>query len=180
MTLKVVNGGKTSAAANGAGSEGGDFEEHPLADLLWRAVYPKDAVSFEQIRERMSKLGKLGLSRANVHTVVRHVRDNPFEYGWMIPFVQKGCGDLRRYFPILVDHDGEITLTDQDHLVYFQAGTTSIVRNMMTEGRHLADQLEILAGSPHLSRAEKRKLRGASAVVSGVVTMLPDVIKAVN
>ena len=180
MTLRIIDGGgKPSAAANGAGSSG-SFEKHPLADLLWRAVYPRDAVSFEQIRERMSKLGKLGITRANVHTVVRHVRDNPFEYGWMIPFVQKGQGELRRYFPILVDHDGDITLTDAEHLRYFQAGTASIVRNMMTEGQHLADQLEIFAGSPHLTRADKRKLRGASAVVTGVVTMLPDVIKAVS
>ena len=92
MTLQVLNGGKSSAAGGSGGAGGGHggggrttgvsgspFEWHPLAEALFDAVYPKDADTFEQVRQRMSRIERRRVRHEEVGRTIRHVRDH--EYG---------------------------------------------------------------------------------------------------
>lgn len=180
MTLKILDGGKTSApAANGgAGDDGRFFRKHPLAESLWRAVYPKDADNHEQIAERMSKVCRREIEPDEVTAVIRHVRDYAFDYGWTIPPVQMGSGEFRKYFPVLVDHDG-LVIDDAGHAIYVQKGAVSFMRATITRNERAAAAWEIFSGSPHLERGDKRKFRAIAAVLDGVTTMMQDALKKV-
>ena len=158
MTLQVLNGGKSSAAGGSGGAGGGHgggggttgasgspFEWHPLAEALFDAVYPKDADTFEQVRQRMSRIERRRVRHEEVGRTIRHVRDHEYEYGWTIPPVQKGSGEFRRYWATLVqskEHDSKIS---DDHLECFDHGMISAVRTIATQIGHVLGAAEIVA-----------------------------------
>lgn len=177
--MKVIDGGKTSAAggSGGAGGNGGGggttgasggspFEWHPLAEALFDAVYPKDAKTFEQVRERMSRIERRRVTHEETGRTIRHVRDHEDEYGWTIPPIQKGSGKYRRYWATLVqtkDNDSTITA---DHLQCFDYGMISAVRTIATQTRHILGAAEIVAESSGLTRGQRRQYRAFAAMLA--------------
>lgn len=180
--MKVINGGKTSASggSGGAGGSGGGgsgggaagaggagpFEWHPLAEALFDAVYPRDAKTFEQVRERVSKIERRGVTHEEVGRTLRHVRDNEYEYGWTVPPVQKGSGKYRRYWATLVQTKDTDSTISADHLECFDYGMISAVRTIVTQIHHMLGAAEIVAESSGMTRGQRRQYRAFAGTLA--------------
>ncbi len=173
MVLKVIDGG-----AAGGGPKKRKFKPHPLADSLWRSVYPKDAISYEQIRERMSRHAKKEITFHQVNNCIYHVRHHAYDYEWDIAHVQKGAiGEHRAYFPILVDaKDPDYRVVSEDHVVHLKKGVVSSANTLATMAEHESVALEIFANLPDVDRGDKRILRAASSMFTAAAKMAQDVI----
>jgi hypothetical protein len=170
MPLRVINGG------GGNPPPQGKFRKHPFADFLWKAIYPHYAASLEQIADRMSKARGKRVSQAQASAAIRHIRDNQYKYNWTISHVQKGNGDQRRYFPVLVDgEDKTYTVTELDCI---KAGTISSLRTIATMSAHQATTLEILieSGASGLDRSARRLLRSATSALDTGARMAEEAI----
>lgn|SRR5262245_15454903 len=168
MTLKVINGGKTSGS--GASGPAGAFKEHPLAEALFDALHTKDARTLEQIRARMSKPNHY-VTRAQANSAIRHNRDHIAEYGWMVAFVQKGRGAKRLYW--LQDGDKRVTA---DHKEAFDAATKSTLRGLATTIEHYDAQVSMIADTDGLSRGERRKYNKLAGDTAAIATLVQDLL----
>lgn len=181
MTLKIINGGKTSATGGSGGAGGGSgggggttgasggdpFEWHPLAEALYDSIYPRDARTFEQVRERMSRIERRRVAHEEVGRTLRHVRDHEDEYGWTVPPVQKGNGKFRRYWPVHAQSKTVDSTISAAHLECFDYGARSAVRNIATEIGHVLGAAELVADSAGLSRSQRRQYRALASHLAG-------------
>jgi len=160
-----------------SGGGGRPFKPHPLADYLWRAIYPRMATSREQIRERMSKLSREQINATQVGAVMDHVWRNMESYKWMIAPAQKGAGTLRAYFPILIDpEDVDEFAYEESCREYVTAGLISQMRTIISMQQHVAKTIEIFAETAPMSRKQRRVFREARAAVGIAQRALTDAL----
>lgn len=177
MTLKVIDGGKPSApAANGGAGTVDAFKWHPFAEALFDACYPKDAKTFQQVVDRMSKVHR-GISHEDVGRCLRHVRDHEFDYGWTIPPVQKGSGEFRRYFAVLVDGKDIDSKISDEHLVCFERGMYSTCKTVATMTKHALGAAEIVSESSGLGRGHRRQYRALATQLAGADAIAQELLQ---
>ena len=190
MTLRVVGGSAAAASGNGGGGGRGGrrgtpppraFKPHPLADHLWNAIYPSGVKSLFRIATIMTRSAGIDVSIAKVSEVIAHVRKYQEAYTWTVPPVEKGrAGVYRKYIasPVNVDDpDYEITAAEADgHLEAVQRGMVSTLRTISTNGERAGASVDTFANSPHVTRTDKRALRGAGAALTGASQIIKDVM----
>jgi len=174
--LKLISGGNGKSTPPPGKKK---FKEHPLAQYVWRAIYPRPAKNYDEIVERASKAYGSKLTFQQINMTMYHIRHHAYDYGWTIAHAQKGsAGEMRRYFPVLVDdQDHEYRVSDFDE--YITAGAISSAQTIATMSEHEGVALEIVATSDKLDRADKRKLRAASVMFTAAGEMAKDVLKKV-
>lgn len=175
MILKIVDGGKANAAAANGGA-GEQFKQHPLAGSLYRAIYPNDAKTFEQMRARVSKYEKEEIAAEAVGRCLRHVRDNEDEYGWTVPPVQKGRGKHRRYYVVHAAAKGVDSKISDEHLECFDKGMISAVGTVTTQIGHVLGAAELVAESDGMGRGQRRQYRALASQLAGAHAMALKII----
>ena len=190
MSLRVVGG--TAATANGGGGGRGGrggrrgtpppraFRPHPLADHLWNAIFPSGVKSLYRIATIMTRSAGIDVSVGMVREVITHVRKYQEAYEWTVPPVEKGrTGTFRKYIasPLDVTGDSAITATEADgHQEAVTRGMVSTLRTISTNAERAGASVDMFANSPHISRTDKRMLRGAAAAQTGAAQIIKDVL----
>ena len=113
------------------------------------------ASSGEEIRQKMSKyLGQV-LTLALVQKVLKYLRRNALEQGWIVPYVDGPSSS--RYFVVLVEKDGTFYF-DEETRTSFDSGALSKLRMAQRIVTTLSLQFEI-SGQYERSPVRKTYLR---------------------
>jgi hypothetical protein len=184
MTLNIINGGKSGGTGGGGGGGGGTgaaggdpFEWHPLAEALYDAIYPRDARTFEDVRQRMSRIERRRISNEEVGRTLRHVRDYEFEYGWTVPPVQKGNGKFRRYFPVHVKSKDVDSTISAKHLECIDYGLISAVKTIATQIGHVLGAVEMISETANMSRGHRRQYRAMASQLAGADAIAQQLVR---
>lgn len=166
--LKLIKGGGPEPPSN--------FKKHYLHEDIWRALYPKPAYTFDEIYDRVVKSHRGPRpTKSRVASGIMHIRANADDYEWTIPHVQKGRGDLRLYFVVLVD--GSDSYVQPEYMDNLLAGLVSTGSTIGSMAQHGADALEIAAGLSIFTRGEKKQLRGYSGSLQAVHEMMQQMLR---
>ena len=192
MSLRVVGG--TTAPGNGGGGGGSGrgrgrgptppppraFKPHPLADHLWNALFPSGVKDVARIATLMTRSAGIEVTPYTVIAVITHVRKYQEAYTWTVPPVEKGrSGTFRKYIAAPVDTTGDNAISAQEadgHQEAVTRGMASTLRTISTNGERAGASVDTFANSPHVTRTDKRALRGAAAALTGAAQIIKDTL----